>query len=113
MRSYGLPLGGSPNERVGESDDDVIGSACEISSSMCAPGHDRGIAKYLNPHIVDLKAANHVHSLLEYITEDADPVTRTAIWTRASPFGRNDSLDRCSVAAYPGFRQILLDYCQR
>ena len=80
---------------------------------MCAPCHNRGIAKYLNPYIVDLKAANPVHSLLEHITNDGGPITRAAIRPRASPFWRNDPLDRCPVAAYPGFRQILLDLCQR
>ena len=80
---------------------------------MCAPCHNRGSAKYLNPHIVDLKAANPVHSLLEHITKGGGPITRAAIRPRASPFGRNDPLDCGPVAAYPGFRQILLDVSQR
>lgn len=103
MRRDGLPLIGSPNKRVREADDHVIGHACEIPGPMCAPCHNRGVAMYLNPHVVDLEAANLVQPLLEHITKDAGPIARPAIRPRASPFGRNDPLDRCPVAADQAF----------
>lgn len=113
MRGDGLPSVLSPNERVGEPDDHVVGHACEIPRPVCAPGHDRGVAKKLNPHIVDLKAADSVHALREHVAEDAGPVSRAAVRPRASPFGSNDPLDCCPVAGYPGFSKILLDLCER
>ena len=113
MRGDGLPSIGSPNERVREPDDYVIARPCEIPGPVGAARHNSGIAKQLNPDIVDFKAVNRMHSLLEYIGKDAGPITRTPIWPRASPFGRNDPLDRGPVAPYPGLRQVLLDLCER
>jgi hypothetical protein len=102
----------SPDERIRESNDYVVWRTCEVPNPVGAARHNCCIAKYLNPHIVDLHAANPVHPSLKNISKDPGPISHPAIWPRASPFGRNDPLDHCPVAVHPGFRQNLLELCQ-
>jgi hypothetical protein len=108
VRSHPLPSTVAPDERVGEPDDDVVGSASDLSRAMRAAGHDGGISKDPHIHIVYIDSLNPVQASLEHVGQDAGSVRHPPVRSGAPPIGRDDPLDGRSVAADPCFSQRLL-----
>ncbi len=73
MRSNRLPPAGAPYEHVREPNTNVVRHACELSNSVRAAIHDRGIPEHAHVKIVDLHGVDAMNAPLEYLRKHLRP----------------------------------------
>ena len=109
MRRDRLPPTFPANKDIREANRDVVRNVGVFAPTMGASSDDRGVAKYSDTHIIDLKGHDPMDSGLENVPQHVTKGRDSTIRSSYRPIWSDDVLDSRPISRDPRLGEALLN----